>query len=196
MLNHGHHIRRPIFPTPTGEVKEIPDGIEPLLAIRGWRVKHKNDTKVVKDDLLYPLSGTHPWESGVNRAVCIYAAARHAAPSESCGCGFWALSDPYNFRQEVVGYNPDVMGVIKMWGKIVIGSQGYRSEYAKIIALYPAAGYLWEHNVHRYGSTSPPLSISLRQRRHLYKKYNVRVSKSVPKAWHSSEPDGWKAPYL
>lgn len=49
---------------------------------------------------------------------------------KTCGCGFWA------YHNGSIYPHGNIAGVISAWGKTTIGSKGFRSEYAKILALY------------------------------------------------------------
>lgn len=60
--------------------------------------------------------GTHP------------AGQRHAYDAE-CSCGFWAY-DEHSFEE----YG-DVTGIVEAWGKVTIGTKGFRAEKAKVVAL-------------------------------------------------------------
>lgn len=80
----------------------------------------------------------------------------HVAPEEKCSCGLYTLKNPYavlgRFRmyipehKDVVVINTPasmehynefyVMARMQVWGKVVVASDGYRSEYAKIDTVY------------------------------------------------------------
>lgn len=57
----------------------------------------------------------------------------HAPPNDECGCGFYAYFTPEHWE------NPEhirlVHGVIKGYGRTLLGSKGFRSEKAEIAAL-------------------------------------------------------------
>lgn len=57
-----------------------------------------------------------------------------------CGCGFWAYwaLNPAEFR---MGEKP-IVGVIKGYGKVLLGTRGFRSEKAKIVGLHLAYEYV------------------------------------------------------
>lgn len=57
-----------------------------------------------------------------------------------CGCGFWAYwaLNPSEFR---MGEKP-IVGVIKGYGKVLLGTRGFRSEKAKIVGLHLAYEYV------------------------------------------------------
>lgn len=89
------------------------------------------------------------WHEGVNEARClstdvamggVVARSRHRghpAPAEGCSCGFWAYwhlaAAPY------FGASPEFAGVIEGWGRCLIGSRGFRCQYARVVAVAVAA---------------------------------------------------------
>lgn len=93
----------------------------------------------------------------------------HKPPVESCQCGFWAFPDLKSLEDSAKFYLGSVIvgmgsamtylyrarkshpqrpkrlrhvyqvGIVELWGKIVIGKMGYRAEYARVVEL---VGYL------------------------------------------------------
>lgn len=64
----------------------------------------------------------------------------HEVPDESCKCGFYAYTE---LDHNELDYNPAermVIGVVKGTGRTLLGSQGFRSEKAEIVALVSPAG--------------------------------------------------------
>lgn len=55
------------------------------------------------------------------------------APDENCSCGVYALS---TLEELLCHYPTDVVGEIYLWGKVVVGTSGYRAQYAYPKALY------------------------------------------------------------
>lgn len=95
------------------------------------------------------------WEPGRIEAECDRFEI-HEPPSDNCGCGFWAYWDSkfdmkevlYGFhmknqpmlgKQAILGCVPmvklPVMGVVEGSGRTIIGTRGFRSQYARITAL-------------------------------------------------------------
>jgi hypothetical protein len=74
--------------------------------------------------------------------------ARHpglAAPQRGCRCGLYALVEPWDFA----GYLPGslfgvtdeskvVIGVVAGWGRAFRGERGWRTQFARPVALYRA----------------------------------------------------------
>ena len=110
-----------------------------------------------------PLEGANRkrWTGGRNEAVCEpyshfyggpmpYAYNPHYPPEyrEPCGCGFWAYFEPQLSPHLVLGgirkgvpsrvgfyVHIPVLGVIRGTGRVIIGDQGFRSQYAEIVGL-------------------------------------------------------------
>lgn len=101
------------------------------------------------------MQGAAPWRPGVNTAVCVARdgspirgllygtgsvtvdpAAQaetdvHAAPDERCTCGFYA----YTHDPAATYESTSVTGVIRGTGRTLIGTKGFRTEKAEIVAL-------------------------------------------------------------
>jgi hypothetical protein len=72
-------------------------------------------------------------------------------PYEPCKCGFWGLADPNELyvqygRRAIKTVGPDseryVYGTIALWGRVVTGTKGWRSQYAFPLALVQEAASL------------------------------------------------------
>lgn len=101
------------------------------------------------------------WEPGRIEAKCkshgsglYFDSEEHIVPANRCGCGFWAYWDQ-GLKSEDVLYSQEkqpkivreyylnnapmvkipVLGVVEGSGRTVIGTKGFRSQYAKIKAL-------------------------------------------------------------
>ncbi len=98
----------------------------------------------------------YAWGRGQNTAMC---RAPHGAgwtgalrpivrgvPDPDCSCGFYARFDP---GRGYVG----IQGIIKVTGNVILGTEGFRAQYATIEALYQldqAARERYEHILERY----------------------------------------------
>lgn len=123
-----------------------------------------------RDGQLYGVTHAQAWTPGENHAKCLRVrptaswtcacgcgqrvAANDgrmvsdpcAGMEPSCGCGFYAYLHGHNdYLIEYSGPpNSMVGGVIRGWGKTVVGPRGFRTEKAEILALYvPSDGYLY-----------------------------------------------------
>lgn len=77
------------------------------------------------------------WGRGVNVARCSQAHAwDHLSPGHDCQCGLYAL---HEVPEAYVGPGPwtgaQEMGAIAAWGKVEVHPNGFRAQYAEIIAL-------------------------------------------------------------
>lgn len=90
-----------------------------------------------------------PWRPGVNTAKCAIGSAPsgytiaiayeegvvpiqpHAAPGNQCQCGLYAYHDHVT-ADPAVGY---VWGAVAAWGNIEVHHNGFRAQYAEIVAL-------------------------------------------------------------
>ena len=65
-----------------------------------------------------------------------FTVPQHQVPVESCQCGFYAYTDPESSEIESYTGNSDyVLGVIRGTGRTLIGTKGFRTELAEIVAL-------------------------------------------------------------
>src|SRR5215471_2153916 len=64
--------------------------------------------------------------------------AHGQVPSEHCSCGIYARTDPAGAYEHVSlgGSLTVVLGTVKLWGKVIPGTQGWRAEYAYPDSLY------------------------------------------------------------
>jgi hypothetical protein len=93
------------------------------------------------DDSLTSLIYDYEWTDGVNRAVCATSAtwkkpAKECPfPHKGCSHGFYAYYDEDYYGTGITRGIAVVNGVIDGYGRCVIGSKGYRSEYAALVAF-------------------------------------------------------------
>jgi hypothetical protein len=149
-------------------VSDAEPGLAELVvgAWRGYRVWRING-----DRLTGWWHTGYVWAPGSSEASCDARRwtlrgrhARHpslAAPQRDCACGLYALEEPWDFA----GYLPSrhfgvsseanaVIGVVAGWGRAFRGEQGWRTQFAKPVALYRAAhldGEQVDRIAHRYG---------------------------------------------
>lgn len=134
----------------------VPDSVTPIVAWRYWRLG-------AGDSLLRSLTGRHQqWQPGqalrarcrfddVDRSdwryrmVSGFSTEPHPAPREGCTCGLYAARSLEDLRgQMLFGLNRMVVGQVSMWGKVIPGQHGYRSEFA-----YPARLSVFEGVINR-----------------------------------------------
>lgn len=112
----------------------VPDRIT---ASYGWRAWH------VRDGQLYPLiKNTLPLPKEAVAATCLEKLHSEAeTPHLDCMCGFHAAKDPreligWIWRGRLMKPEPVVIGRVALWGRIIEGTQGFRSQYVYPTALY------------------------------------------------------------
>lgn len=79
----------------------------------------------------------YEWQAGENRADCTDRA--HSAPVRSCNCGFWSFRTKEIAREQFEdthgGRDNIVLAKVRVWGKVVEGERGFRSQYAEVVRL-------------------------------------------------------------
>jgi hypothetical protein len=122
------------------------DTLGPLEAERAWLIQEGKLGAVGN----WYAHRTLQWSAGRNRARCHAAlyggaftdAAAHAgssrSPNEKCSCGFWAVPDiiEYMAKNTVVFEGDVVLGRVKLWGKVIPYTKGWRAERAEVIELW------------------------------------------------------------
>jgi hypothetical protein len=124
--------------------------VEGLRGYRWWRVG-------LGGWLLSPWRESKPWTRSPNRAICLASrrilgwseAAPHAngSPDASCQCGLYGLHEyptrhrgPARFVWELEadfsGSGGLVLGVAEASGRALLGTEGWRAEFAAPRALY------------------------------------------------------------
>lgn len=116
----------------------VPDYTDVMIGWRGWDIKGPRSRP-----LLASVSKSHVWHPRQQMtATCDNR--HHEVPEWKHSCGLYSaksrnhlLSMGYNHYSEA---SPRVIGTVKLWGKIVEGSQGWRAEHG-----YPGTLYVpWE----------------------------------------------------
>ena len=135
------------------------DGALPLIgSVRGfrwWRVGSGVD-------LLSPWRGPVRWTPGENEASCLgrrgmlgwkTSRAPHpmGSPAAECECGFYALHSLPELSEEPGrsiweidadtsgGRHGLVLGVVEGYGRVLIGTAGWRARFGQILALFSAS---------------------------------------------------------
>jgi hypothetical protein len=119
----------PLLPT---EKREMP-----VIGYRSWKFKPTYKLGFGHRGALLPLNEPYgAWKKGNNKASC-KAGGSHRAGDQHCQCGFYVISDLDAAASWAGGMVDDiVVGAVMGWGQVVQhGKEGWRAEYAKIIAL-------------------------------------------------------------
>lgn len=138
-----------------------PDGIEPMIGYRAF-IADPNDTRLYptagygdgwdpgpNQAMCYATERHLPvvaYRNGPDGVEKVETYTHGLIPSERCTCGFWTLNSPtavaerflkrpkFNIFSAFTGAC-FVVGRVKTWGRVVVGENGTRSEYAEITAL-------------------------------------------------------------
>jgi len=127
----------------------IPDYTDAIVAVRAFREPPSKDRS---DAPIYLRGGRSPagaprawsfghttaWQPETNTATCNNG-GEHPVPDESCSCGFYALSDASDLNSTYSHHLYD-HAVVKLWGRVIPGSRGWRAEYAAISAFLLTRG--------------------------------------------------------
>lgn len=116
------------------EWNDAPDFIEPIYAARAWSVNGPRLSAVG-----FPV---RKWWPNFP-AICIYNLhPDEISPKSSCNCGYWGVVSPEYLRSvfwadnvSYFGQARYVTGIVKMWGKVIVGSHGFRSQFAEPVAM-------------------------------------------------------------
>jgi hypothetical protein len=107
-----------------------PSPTQPLVAFRTWRI--------VDGELRSPYDDS-VWTSAGLKARCKprnaedFARHDHVAPSVTCSCGISATAEP---DMQICGVDATrVVGVVRMWGRVVLHGGELRAEHAQVVML-------------------------------------------------------------
>lgn len=116
-----------------------PDGIGPLVGFREWSLRKLGERVPELFSLFHPTGW--PADRPIT-AVCLrpmtwpYRAgpAHREVPDDGCECGIYAYLDP-DFETLHGARGPKARGIVAGWGRYVLGTNGWRSEHARLVAL-------------------------------------------------------------
>jgi hypothetical protein len=128
----------------------IPDRIAPVVGYRSWAIGLGRLWSVHGP-------GRTPWpRSRPLRATCLKLtepsfttrAPLHAAPESGCDCGIYGAFEPWDItlRQPRLPWTL-VTGRVEVWGRVMVGSRGFRSEIARPLELF--AESWWDERTKR-----------------------------------------------
>jgi len=111
--------------------RDVDLAVGSVLGLRWWSFTHAG------------LRGVFTaWHAGVNEAGCLQFTSRlpHLAPHEGCGCGFYAYWDVAEARvpSSILSDRSAslVVGIVEGYGSgTLLGDLGFRSRYARVVAL-------------------------------------------------------------
>lgn len=111
-----------------------PDLTRPVLGFRSWELSY--------DGSLRSFARESWWRIGVNEAHCPLLNPPHQAPDHDCLCGLYALHTLMDLTD--YGLSNDglyVVGAIAAWGPMEIHETGFRTRYARMLALADAEAH-------------------------------------------------------
>jgi hypothetical protein len=116
-----------------------PDGVVPLIGYREWALWREGDGPPRLRSLFHPTVWPHDRPLG---AVCLRpliwhgraGAGHNGVPDALCECGIYAFREP-EFDTLRGAKGPKARGVVRGWGRYVLGTSGWRCEFARIVAV-------------------------------------------------------------
>ena len=95
--------------------------------------------RIGRDGRLYPLFSDDRWSAGVNTARCRNQGTgsdepQHLVVEPGCTCGFYAYGDEQAAAEYL--HSRHVLAVVACWGRVVAGTRGLRSQYARVEAIW------------------------------------------------------------
>ena len=119
----------------------VPDGIVPLVGYRDWSIRtERNGLPPRLLSLFHPTTWPHDQPFS---AVCLRPITwpdpstppiHDGVPHESCRCGIYAFRRP-EFESLNGAGGPKVRGIVFGWGRYVLGTLGWRTQFARLVAL-------------------------------------------------------------
>ncbi len=118
-----------------------------LIGFRAWNLKTIRDTTRSDDEddagALRSIVYNQLWPSNAIRSRPCGNGVGFHFPRRDCSCGFYAYhssAQTYQFASDTDARGILVEGVVRAWGRCVVGPLGFRAEWAQIVALVvPAA---------------------------------------------------------
>lgn len=92
------------------------------------------------------------WAPGPNVASCRYGLP-HLSPAEGCECGFYAYHESNRFRTN--GSYGEVIGLVRGWGTLSVARDGWRAQYAQVVAIAQDSPHADQIAVHYNVPTMP-----------------------------------------
>lgn len=123
-------VSRPMLAEYGDKEAELVPGV--LRGYRSWYLR-LGDLGGYLEAINFPVA----WEPSRNTAHCVNGIqlVRHDAPHARCTCGFYARHTPEFWTGSSTYQPPFVLGSIRAYGKVILGTGGFRAQYAEIEAL-------------------------------------------------------------
>ena len=134
----------PFDPRKTPDAKlHVPDLNEAVEGWRAWNIDRELPKFGVPPKLRSATFGGYYWTpKRAALAECEYGCEKIEIPGETCGCGFYSAKTLEHLMSmgyptyDTEGDSICVIGQIACWGKVIEGSQGWRSSKAYPIRLW------------------------------------------------------------
>jgi len=144
-------VAKPFVAMPTPEPFQdaqnktiIPDYIGEIVAWRVWHVMFPFDAAKIRLQSLGAGGGQHAavWSPGKRMAA--FCQRHEVVPEATCSCGFYSAIDEQHLLSMSYHRGDDfdsiesvlVIGEVGLSGKIIPGTQGWRSQYARPLTVY------------------------------------------------------------
>ena len=119
----------------------VPDGVDPIVGWRYWRVTPGGLASLNVDGGYWPPQAPH--EAKCKAGPLITSHSGDVVPCGSCGCGIYAARDLETLKQLVYPFSDPLfrrthiaVGEVMLWGRVIEGSRGYRAERAYPKSLF------------------------------------------------------------
>lgn len=116
-----------------------------LRGYRAWRPSRDWRFLGLLNTELKSLMGNYVWHPDPEPASCrldwwddnghLLRKVSHHSPYEGCSCGYYATYDASDYTSHV-GFGTYIHGSVKAWGRISLGTIGFRAEYCQVEAVY------------------------------------------------------------
>lgn len=109
----------------------IPQGHDPLVGWRAWRVPNGEELRSV--------AHFDAWPKAKKMVARCSLGHEHPAPHKSCTCGVYAhrvASAIAMKRWGVTARDTRIMGRVSLWGKVFLYTEGYRAQFAYPYELF------------------------------------------------------------
>ena len=123
----------------TDVIGRAPDGFVPLVGYREWALWREGEGPPRLRSLFHPTVWPHDRPLG---AVCLRpliwhgrtGPGHHGVPDALCECGIYAFREP-EFDTLRGAKGPKARGIVRGWGRYILGTSGWRCEFARLAAV-------------------------------------------------------------
>jgi hypothetical protein len=124
---------------PALQAIEVPDAAAPITGWRAWMLIPGSRTRPRISSIGYPCV----WEPGEPiQAGCTTCSL---APGDGCECGIHALKSLEAVLNDIPKplFPPLVLGRVAIWGRVVVGTRGWRGQFAYPVNLTVMERWPW-----------------------------------------------------